>query len=129
LAANIDPKTGTPSNQCPQADIFYPDQTGFARSFNCNCSGPMKVNLITGANEWTNVQPWKNPTGGPFINLRTRAAGYCVEWRYVTRDGRWVMAKDRNVADIDGTWTFMERSAFPADLETNPAYQGQTACP
>jgi hypothetical protein len=39
------------------------------------------------------------------------------------------MAKDRAVADIDGSWTVMERSSFPPDLETNPIYQGQTPCP
>jgi hypothetical protein len=39
------------------------------------------------------------------------------------------MAKDRNVADIDGSWTFMEPSSFVADLETNPLYQQEDACP
>jgi hypothetical protein len=130
LNNNIDSKTGTPSNQCPQADVFYPDQGGFARSFNCtNCNGGHAVLLSAPANRWTNVQPWLNPTGGPYINLGSRPAGYCVEWRYVTRDGRWVMAKDRSVADIDGSWAFMERSSFVADLETNSLYQQEDACP
>jgi len=129
LAQNVDPKEGTPTDRCPETDVFYADAGGFSRSFNCtNCAGPRAVRLTAPANQWTNVQPWNNPTTGPYINLRSRPAGYCVEWRYVTRDGRWVMAKDRFVPNEQGSWVFIERSSFPGDLESNPAYQGQVAC-
>ena len=32
LAANVDPKAGTPSTQCPVRGVFYADGTGFDSS-------------------------------------------------------------------------------------------------
>ncbi|MBA2717446.1 MAG: fibronectin type III domain-containing protein [Propionibacteriales bacterium] len=50
--------------------------------------------------------------------------GYCVDWRYVTKDGRWVLVRDTTAGRdvIDGGWVFMPRSSFAQDRGSWPAF-------
>ncbi len=50
--------------------------------------------------------------------------GYCVDWRYVTKDGRWVLARDTTAGRdvVDGGWVFMPRSSFAQDRGSWPAF-------
>jgi hypothetical protein len=51
-----------------------------------------------------------------------QASGYCVDWRYVTRDRRWVMVRDTHRTIQRGGWVFMPLSSFEPDREKWPAY-------
>lgn len=122
LAANIDPKTGTPHSGCPTDWQATP--SSFGSSFNCSgCSGPKKVILTGPVNRFLNVQALSGGTGPFTDNQGALAAGTCVEWRYVTLNGQWVLAKWRGVDGNHGSWAYMERSSFPATLPT-----GQQSC-
>lgn len=49
--------------------------------------------------------------------IRRLSAGSCVDWRYLTRDGNWVMVTDTfnsNNQTQRGGWGFVPRSAFSA---------------
>jgi hypothetical protein len=50
-------------------------------------------------------------------NLESRSEweGYCVNWRYVTRDRRWVMVRDTNRLDTRGVWVFIRASSLDRD--------------
>lgn len=39
-------------------------------------------------------------------------AGYCIDWRYITRDGNWVMVADTHRDIQRGGWGFIRRGAF-----------------
>lgn len=123
LAANIDPKTGTPHSAC---DVNWQVPiTSFASAVNCSgCGGGRAVWLTGGVNRFLNVQAL-NGGNGPFTeNQGQLYPPTCVEWRYVTLNGQWVLAKWRGADDNHGSWAFMERASFPATLPT-----GIAACP
>lgn len=46
------------------------------------------------------------------LNSRSEWEGYCVNWRYVTKDRRWVMVRDTNRVDTRGVWVFIRASAL-----------------
>jgi hypothetical protein len=82
------------------------------------------LTLIGASNRFLNVQALSGG-GGPFTdNQGQLPAGTCVEWRYVTLNGQWVLGKWRGADDNHGSWAFMERTSFPATLPT-----GGAACP
>jgi YD repeat-containing protein len=57
-------------------------------------------------------------------NLDTSSewSGYCVNWRYVTKDRQWVMVRDTR--DIHyGGWVFIRISALAHDRTTWPSYE------
>lgn len=125
LAQNLNSKTGTAASLCPSGVNWSMDPSTFATGFNCSgCGTGEAVNLVANATEWAEVRPWNVPASGPYDALRGANATQCVEWRYVSKDGNWVMAKDRSVADTAGSWVFIPRSAFPATLPT-----GSASCP
>lgn len=122
LAQNIDPKAGTPNSGCPTNWQAAP--SSFGAAFNCSgCDGPMAVTLTRGGvNRWLNAKALSG--GGPASdNYGTLAQGTCVEWRYVTLNQQWVLAKWRGADDNHGSWAYMERASFPPTLPT-----GQQTC-
>ncbi|MFD3762014.1 hypothetical protein [Streptomyces sp. NPDC058622] len=67
-----------------------------------------------------NVQPWKVPSvASTPVNGRI-AVGQTVLWRYVSRDGKWVMIRDPRADSTDGVgqqgWYFIPRGCLPAAL-------------
>ncbi len=67
-----------------------------------------------------NVQPWKVPAvASSPLNGRI-AVGQTVLWRYVSRDGKWVMIRDPRADSTDGVgqqgWYFIPRNCLPATL-------------
>ncbi|MFB7165137.1 hypothetical protein [Streptomyces sp. NPDC056242] len=72
---------------------------------------------ITG---YGNVRPWSVPTT-PSAPLNTQVAiGQTVLWRYVSRDGRYVMVRDPRGGSTDGvglqSWYFVPRGCLPTTL-------------
>ncbi|MET7931183.1 hypothetical protein ABZT43_46515 [Streptomyces sp. NPDC005349] len=72
---------------------------------------------ITG---YGNVRPWAVPTT-PSAPLNTQVAiGQTVLWRYVSRDGRYVMVRDPRGGSTDGvglqSWYFVPRGCLPMTL-------------
>jgi hypothetical protein len=53
-----------------------------------------------------------------YLANRDDWSGYCVNWRYVTRDRRWVMVRDTNRSINRGGWVFISTSALPRDRAT-----------
>lgn len=54
-----------------------------------------------------NVEPWRVPaTPG---NARSLAAGDSLLWRYISRDGNWVMVRDRVASAGNPNWFFVPR--------------------
>jgi len=64
-----------------------------------------------------NVRPWQT-TAQPSEPIDTLVAvGETVRWRYVSRDGRWVMVRAPQHGSTDGTglqaWFFVPRGCLP----------------
>ncbi|MFF1836459.1 hypothetical protein ACFVXE_19960 [Streptomyces sp. NPDC058231] len=72
---------------------------------------------ITG---YGNVRPWQVPaTATAPVNGQV-AIGQTVLWRYVSRDGKWVMVRDPRAGSTDGSgqqgWYFVPRNCLPVTL-------------
>ncbi|EST35798.1 hypothetical protein N566_17245, partial [Streptomycetaceae bacterium MP113-05] len=67
-----------------------------------------------------NIRPWEVPAGASAPLNGQIALGQTVRWRYVSRDGDWVMIRDPRAGSTDGTglqgWYFIPRSCLPANL-------------
>ena len=94
----------------------------FMAGVNCACDAGKRVFLTSSSEFYLNARPWMVPAQ-PNDYRRPLAAGRCVEWRYVTKDGNWVMVKDRKYPDQQGSWGFIRRSSLPSTLPT-----GQEIC-
>lgn len=72
---------------------------------------------ITG---YGNVRPWQVPASAGIPVSGQVAIGQSVLWRYVSRDGKWVMIRDPRAGSTDGTgqqgWYFIPRDCLPAHL-------------
>jgi tungstate transport system substrate-binding protein len=96
------------------------------------------LNPVTGAS----VPPLSHvggdacPAGSQDSQVGALRAGRCVEWRYITTDGRWVMVRDPLRHHQRASWLFIERGALSPDLvalgrighSANPEPPGN-ACP
>jgi hypothetical protein len=74
-----------------------------------------------------NVYPWRSATTVGSDWLRTDGTGQQLFWRYVTKDGKWVLVRDPSVPDTSewrGRWAFVSRKCLPAVL---PVVSGKTA--
>lgn len=67
-----------------------------------------------------NVRPWQVPASPTQALPGVVALGQSVLWRYVSRDGQWVMIHDPNSGQTDGVglqgWYFMPRGCLPPAL-------------
>jgi hypothetical protein len=87
----------------------------FASYVNCNpgtCSDGTDVGIIAGCGTYANARPWSSSWVTDY--LRSRYPPYTMKWRYVSRDGTWVMARDPQVPSGTGNWVFLHRSCFGA---------------
>jgi hypothetical protein len=55
-----------------------------------------------------NVEPWRVPAT-PHNPVGTIANGATLRWRYVTRDGNWVLVRDPSPPANQPTWYFVHR--------------------
>jgi len=69
---------------------------------------------------WGNVRPWQSITSVSAPIATNLALGASVRWRYVSRDGRYVMVRDPAGGSTDGvgvqSWYFLPRDCRPATL-------------
>ncbi len=67
-----------------------------------------------------NVRPWQVPSVASASLASQVAIGQTVRWRYVSRDGKWVMIRDPRAGTTDGVgqqgWYFIPRGCLPASL-------------
>ncbi len=77
----------------------------------------------TACEEFANVRPWSSetPTSSairtvPAYEKGTVSGVPALKWRYVTRNGKWVMVRDTRIEGGSGNWVFVPRSCLPATL-------------
>lgn len=67
-----------------------------------------------------NVRPWLVPASASSPVATSAPLGGQVKWRYVSRDGAWVMVRDPNAGPTDGvgiqSWFFLPRGCLPYSL-------------
>jgi YD repeat-containing protein len=56
------------------------------------------------------------------LDQQSEWSGYCVNWRYVTKDRQWVMVRDPREAHYGG-WVYIRISALAKDRTTWPSYE------
>ncbi len=82
---------------------------------------------------YANVQPWLDapaPLERPVRTIAVAPGGTLLKWRYVTRDGRWVLVRDPSIviaADQPGgealvPWGFVPRACLPPVLDHGVGY-------
>lgn len=95
---------------------FDPPISSFTSRINCIiCHGGTRVRLIAPAVEFANYRPGR----GLLDPVHNAAAGQCVEWRYLSKDGSVAMVKDRRWPNNEASWVFVPRSSLPAKLPRN----------
>lgn len=123
LAQDLKSKSGTPKVYCSSG--WQLSESGFSNGqFNCSngCGAGLKVDTTAAAQAYANVRPWEvpnEPTGATWSVEK----GACVEWRYVTKAGSYVMVKNPAKADSEDSWAFIPRSSLPSSLPTGGAGQ------
>ncbi|HEX8083381.1 MAG TPA: hypothetical protein VF529_03765 [Solirubrobacteraceae bacterium] len=55
-------------------------------------------------------------------------SGYCVDWRYITRDRHWVMVRDTHRTNLRGGWVFMRLRSFEQNRSMWKAYDERGTC-
>jgi hypothetical protein len=84
------------------------------------CNGGTRTDLQTPAEMYANVDltPDGNTSTSGVHALGLLPATWCVEWRYITKDGRWAMVKVRSRPNGSASWVFIKASALvqPASL-------------
>ena len=55
-------------------------------------------------------------------------SGYCVDWRYITRDRDWVMVRDTHRTNLRGGWVFMRLRSFEQNRSLWKAYDERGTC-
>jgi hypothetical protein len=107
VGGNVIPVRGDCAN-------FNPPLKSFTSRINCIlCHGGTAVRLTEPATEFANY----NPTTGPRDPVHKAEVGQCVEWRYITKDGKFAMVKDRRFANNRASWVFIPRNTLPADSQ------------
>lgn len=85
------------------------------------------IATVAGSSCWTydgvhllgygNVRPWQVPARASSPIATSLVHGSTVKWRYVSRDGRYVMVRDPAAGSTDGrgvqSWYFLPRGCFP----------------
>jgi len=97
---------------------FNPPLKSFTSRINCIlCHGGTAVRIVKATVEFANFRP----IGGLLNPVHTAASGQCVEWRYLSKDGKVAMVKDRRYPNNEASWVFIPREALPklSDLPRN----------
>lgn len=120
--------SGAADQSCPttgrslSTSVFTNGQIGGGASDGAN------VKLTSACPTWDgrhiygygNVLPWLVPTQAHNQQQMKAPIGGTVKWRYVTKDGAYVMIRDSRNGSTDGTglspWYFVPRGCLPASL-------------
>jgi YD repeat-containing protein len=110
---------------------FEPKPSAFSSSLDCKeCTGGHPVKLEHGTPVCLNVSPLNKPESSTCNDVnpakpeleptKSEQEGKTtqVKWRYVTREGRWVLVQISGLGIAEGTWAFIQRSALPKTLPT-----------
>jgi hypothetical protein len=128
--ANVETLGGSSAPACGSG---YPHVEDFGQYFNCSnalarqeqCSNRdgTAVPNDEACHRYFNVRPWKDVTQPqtelPFLSAvpaKNKKGTDRFKWRYVTRDGRYVLVKDTGRASGTGRWIFVNRSCLPDNL-------------
>lgn len=109
---------------------FEPPPSAFSSSLDCkSCGEGHSVKLEHGTPVCLNVSPLSKPESSscndvdpakPELEpIKTEQEGKTapqVDWRYVTREGRWVLVDIPSLGIAEGRWAFIQRSALPKTL-------------
>jgi YD repeat-containing protein len=109
---------------------FEPKPSAFSSSLDCkSCAGGHPVKLEHGTPVCLNVSPLNkpesstcndvNPAKPSLAPTKSEEEGKTapqVKWRYVTREGRWVLVQIAGLGIAEGSWAFVQRSALPKTL-------------
>jgi hypothetical protein len=113
-------------------ESFEPKPSAFSSSLDCKaCNEGHLVKLEHGTPVCLNVSPLNKPESSTCDDVnpakpeleptKTEQEGKTapqVKWRYVTREGRWVLVQIPSLGIAEGSWAFIERSALPKTLPT-----------
>jgi hypothetical protein len=111
---------------------FEPKPSAFSSSLDCKkCTGGHPVKLEHGTPVCLNVSPLNKPESSscndvdpakpelePTKSEQEGKTAPQVNWRYVTREGRWVLVEIADLGIAEGRWAFVQRSALPKTLPT-----------
>lgn len=88
----------------------------FGAAFNCRPGDCADGKAVTGTNcqLYANYRPWSS-SAAPTNPIGSVQSGTFL-WRYVTKDGQYVMVRDPDIASGYGNWGFVRRSCLPATL-------------
>jgi YD repeat-containing protein len=108
---------------------FEPKPSAFSSSLDCkSCAGGHPVKLEHGTPVCLNVSPLNKPESSTCNDVnpakpeleptKSEEEGKTtqVKWRYVTREGRWVLVQISGLGIAQGSWAFIQRSALPKTL-------------
>ncbi|MEJ7833308.1 MAG: hypothetical protein WKF79_10355 [Nocardioides sp.] len=121
--------SGATSESCPAASVmpvsqFTNGQIGGGSDDGATVSTVAGAGCVTydGVNitGYGNVRPWEVPARASRPIATSLRVGAPVRWRYVSRDGAWVMVRNPAAGDTDGVgtqgWYFLPRGCLPATL-------------
>jgi YD repeat-containing protein len=111
---------------------FEPPASAFTSSLDCKkCNEGHLVKLEHGTPVCLNVSPLNKPESStcndvnpakpelePTKSEQEGKTAPQVKWRYVTREGRWVLVQISGLGIAEGSWAFVQRSALPKTLPT-----------
>lgn len=111
---------------------FEPPTSAFTSSLDCKkCNEGHLVKLEHGTPVCLNVSPLNRPESStcndvnpakpelePTKSEQEGKTAPQVKWRYVTREGRWVLVQIPSLGIAEGSWAFVQRSALPKTLPT-----------
>ena len=115
LGGNLIPVRGDCAN-------FNPPLKSFISRINCIlCHGGTAVRLTRPAVEYANYKPARGLTSP----VHTADAGQCVEWRYISKDQKVAMVKDRRFPNDEASWVFVSRESLPPDANLPKNHQSR----
>lgn len=122
--------SGATTDSCSNPGTIYPTWLFTNGQISAGVSDGTSVATVAGADCWTydgvhiigwgNVRPWADQTSVTAGVPTTLTYGSTVRWRYVSRDGAYVMVRDPAGGSTDGTgiqsWFFLPRGCLPSIL-------------
>ncbi len=122
--------SGATTDSCPAGGRVIPESEFTNGQIGGGAADGAAVATVAGAGcatwdgthlvAYGNVRPWEVPTT-PSAQINTPVPmGGTVLWRYVSRDGAYVMVRDPNGGSTDGvgqqSWFFLPRGCLPTTL-------------
>jgi hypothetical protein len=119
-ASHLPHPSGTNRSGCDVS--FHPSPPSIGRAFNCKACGhgtstTIVRDTIACANTFATVAECKGRE-----KLADYKVGKKVNWRYVSRDNKWIHVEDTLEANANAKWRFVPRSAIMAFPTVPKAY-------